>query len=330
MAWRRLVPDNRPTVARAVVVGIAAAAVSVALRFALTPALGTNLPFITFFPALLAAAVWGGTSAGLLCLGLCCFTTMAVFFPQSDLLRQAAGVAAFLGSGGLLVVTGSALASTVRRLRESQRQMKAAEADLQTLVSELAHRGRNGLTVVMSIISQSARTAGTAEELAEIVNARLGSMAFAQDEVVRRGGNAAALADILKRTVAPFDLDRFVFEPSPDVDVAPETATALALLTHELATNAVKHGALAAPDGQVKVGWQATDSLVRLTWRERGGPPANSSIGAGFGTRLLDAALAPHGGRATRRFEAEGVVCDIDFPPLRPIDAVRRADTPPR
>jgi two-component sensor histidine kinase len=209
---------------------------------------------------------------------------------------------------------GSALASSIRELRVSQSRLVAVEADLRTLVAELAHRSRNGLTIIMAIISQSARKAGTARELAETVNARLGAMADAQDEVVNGGGDSAALRSLLERTLSPFDLGRFRFEPSPPVHVARETAAALALLTHELATNAVKHGALSTPDGTVAVGWSAAADTVQLLWRERGGPPPGQSSGAGFGTRLLETALASHGGRAKRRFEADGVVCEIDFP----------------
>ncbi|HYE44616.1 MAG TPA: sensor histidine kinase [Caulobacter sp.] len=317
MAWRRWVPDKRPTVVRAFLVGSAAAAVGVLLRLAMQPALGNDLPFITFFPALLCAAVWGGLGAGLVCLTLCCFAGIAFYLPQADLPHVVWAVLAFLVSGGLLSLVGSALAATTRQLQETQRRMEAAEADLRTLVGELAHRSRNGLTVVMGIIAQSARKGGTAQELAETVNARLGAMALAQDEVVRGGGTFAALDELLARTLSPFDLDRFVFEPSPRFEVTPETAAALALLTHELATNAVKHGALSSPSGQVHLTWKAAPGSVQVRWRERGGPPVPGPGREGFGTRLLNNALASQGGRAERRFEADGVVCEIEFPARR-------------
>lgn len=314
MAWRRWVRDEGPTVVRAVAVGSGAAAASVLLRFALTPLLGTDLPFITYFPAILGAALWGGMRGGLLCLALCSAATGAFILPRDDLLHLTSAVLAFLISGGLLAYAGSALAVTVRQLRASQRRMMAAEAELRTLVSELAHRGRNGLAVVMGIVSQSARKAGTAEELAEIVAARLGAMAIAQDEVVRGGGSAAALSELLTRTLSPFDLDRFDFQPSPPLEVLPETATAVALLTHELATNAVKHGALSVPQGRVEVAWETSRGLVRFRWREQGGPLVGRTAGEGFGSRLLKMALAAQGGKAERRFDRDGVVCEMDFP----------------
>jgi two-component sensor histidine kinase len=191
--------------------------------------------------------------------------------------------------------------------------MQAAEADLNTLVSELAHRGRNGLTIIMSIVSQSARKAVSAQDLENIVNGRLRAMAEAQDEVVRGGGQSALLESVLERTLTPFDMDRFIFDPSPSLEVPGETASALALLTHELATNAIKYGALSTPQGRVRIAWEVAAGSVRLRWREHGGPAVQEPHGGGFGTRLLTSALASQGGYAERRFEPDGMVCEVIF-----------------
>lgn len=314
MDWGRWLPDEPPTLVRAILVGLGAAAVGAVLRVPLQYAIGADLPFVTFFPALLVAAIWGGMTAGLVCIGLSLMVVVAFLLQPAGSFRPFWSLLAFAIPGSLLARIASKLAATIRELRKSQHRMEVAEADLRTLVVELAHRSRNGLTVIMAIISQSARRAGTARELADIVNARLGAMADAQDEVVRGGGDSAALRSLLERTLSPFDLNRFNFEPSPTVHVAQETAAALALLTHELATNAVKHGALSSPAGRVELAWTAAPDTVQLLWRERGGPPPAEPSSAGFGTRLLDSALASHGGRAARRFEADGVVCEIDFP----------------
>ncbi len=318
MDWRLWLPNERPTVTRAILAGAGSAAVGALLRVPLQQAIGADLPFVTFFPVLLLAAIWGGTLAGTICLCLSWAAYYAFFEPRTDPGHVVWSLLAFIGSGGLLVFVGSALAFSIHELRNSQRRMQAAEADLRALVTELAHRSRNGLTVIMAIIGQSARTAGSAKELAEIVNARLGAMADAQDEVVRGGGDSAALRNLLERTLSPFDLGRFSFEPSPAVHVGRETSAALALLTHKLATNAVKYGASSSPDGSVQVAWQVASETVQLLWRECGGPSPSEPTNAGFGTRLIDSALAQHGGRAQRRFEADGVICEIDFPHVTP------------
>jgi two-component sensor histidine kinase len=314
MDWRIRLPRERPALGRAILVGLAAAVVGALLRVPLKFAIGADLPFITFFPMVLVAAIWGGMAAGLACLCSSVAVYVAFLRPHADAAHLTWSLLVFTLSGGGLAWVGSALASSIRELLKSQRRLEAAEADLQTLVGELAHRSRNGLTVVMAIIRQSARKVETARELAEIVNARLGAMADAQDEVVRGGGDTAALRNLLERTLSPFDLGRFNFERSPVVQVGRETAAALALLTHELATNAVKHGALSLPDGQVQVVWTTAPDRVQLLWRERGGPPPVEPTTRGFGTRLLSSVLESHGGSAERRFEADGMVCEIAFP----------------
>ena len=227
LAQKAWLPTERPTFARAILVGILGAGVGAIVRLPLQEAIGSGLPFVTFFPAIMGAALWGGVTGGLVCVALSCAVSLAVFSPASDPTHLAWSIVAFAAAGGLLAAVGSALASSIRELRSTQRRMETAEADLRTLVAELAHRSRNGLTVIMAMVSQSARNAGTSAELAKLVNARLGAMADAQDEVVRGGGNSAALRSLLERTLIPFDLGQFSFQFSPDVHVPRETAAAL-------------------------------------------------------------------------------------------------------
>ena len=91
---------------------------------------------------------------------------------------------------------------------ESERRLRAAEADLRTLVSELGHRGKNGLAVVMAIVSQTARGSQTVEACEALINARLGAMAKAQDLILGTGGRPIELADLLEAVLAPSDWDR--------------------------------------------------------------------------------------------------------------------------
>ncbi len=159
MDWRTWLPNEKPNLTRAVVIGLGSGVLAGLLRLPLQLVLQNDLPFVTFFPALLAAGLWGGIAAGLICLSLGCALSVAFFLPRADITHVAWAFFAFLMSGGLLLLAGSAVASAIRELRESQRRMEAAEAQMKTLVGELAHRSRNGLTVIMSIISQSARNA---------------------------------------------------------------------------------------------------------------------------------------------------------------------------
>lgn len=112
---------------------------------------------------------------------------------------------------------------------------------------------------------------------------------------------------------ARFDLS------GPDLQIAPKTAISFALAIHELATNAVKYGALSRPEGHVSVRWRVMKShkgrRLRLEWQEQGGPPVTPPISRGFGTRMIERGLAAElGGTAQIEFATEGVRCVVDAP----------------
>ena len=182
------------------------------------------------------------------------------------------------------------------------------------MVGELAHRNQNALTVIMSIVRQSARSAATAEEAAQIINDRLAALSRAQDVVLESQGSAVSLGALLETSVAPFDIGRFAIAVPTDTRVAPDLAAPLALLIYEMATNAVKYGALSRTAGRVQLDCVPDGAVARLTWAEIGGPPVAEPARQGFGTRLLSGALAPFGGRVERRFLSEGVVCEMVVP----------------
>lgn len=316
MAWRAWLPDERAGAGRATLIGLAAAAAGTLLRLALTPLVDMALPFITYFPFLLAAGLWGGGLGGALALAASAAAAGLLFFePETPHLIW--GLASFVLSGGLLVVVGSAMAETVRSLRAAQARQTAVSAELQTLVGELAHRGRNAIAVFSALAIQSLRSAETLEEGETILTARLDALARAQDEVVRAGGGAPSISALVPKTLEPFGLERFTIDLDSAGAISPEAATALALMLHELATNAVKYGALSGR-GHVEICSVDAGDRVRIRWQEVDGPPVVAPRAAGFGARLLSVGLEPHGGRAERRFEPTGVVCDLELPHAPP------------
>ncbi|MDP9414626.1 MAG: sensor histidine kinase [Pseudomonadota bacterium] len=117
-------------------------------------------------------------------------------------------------------------------------------------------------------------------------------------------------------TVAPFagQPSRFEIE-GPDLPLAPETAVTLALALHELATNAAKHGALPVPHGHVDVRWAAEGGRLQLVWSESGGPEVPPPARRGFGSRMIERALAAEfGGTASLHFRKQGGICTVDAP----------------
>jgi two-component sensor histidine kinase len=325
LAWRASLPDRTAQPWQAVLLGAALGAAATAVRLVFQGPLGRELPFIAFFPALIVAAAWGGIAGGLACLLTASVGAIVLLTPFGASPAWALG--SFWVAGGLVLWVAAALADSVREQRESRGKLTETQAQLQTLVNELAHRNRNALFVIMAIVSQSARAANSAAEAERTINARLEALLRAQDVILQADGASAGLSRLLERALEPFDLARIAMAAGPEVQVESDVAVGLGLLFHELATNALKYGALSQPQGRVLIEWSLEAGRARLVWREIGGPPVSEPTKNGFGARLLETALVPQGGRAERRFEPEGLVCELLIP--GPATIAAEPATPP-
>jgi PAS domain S-box-containing protein len=196
------------------------------------------------------------------------------------------------------------------------RQLKY-EAHLKLLLNELNHRVKNTLATVQSIAGQSFRGAQDLASASEAIESRLVALAGAHDIITGQNWQGAELGTLVARTLAPFQGGREgrICAEGPPVWLLPRSALGLAMTLHELATNAVKYGALSSPEGRVGLTWRLEGGGERLAlvWREHGGPPVDPPARRGFGTRLIEQGLASEiGGRATLAFEPSGVVCTIE------------------
>jgi PAS domain S-box-containing protein len=207
---------------------------------------------------------------------------------------------------GAALVVGTTLDNTDRHEAEERRSL---------VMGELAHRAKNGLQVMMAIITETARTVESVEAFKSVLIARLEAMAQAQDLVTASGGRPVQLSDLAAQALTPFGLTRFELEPAiAGLMVHGDVAGGLALLLHEMATNAVKYGALSLPEGRVSLKAEgAGPGMAALHWRERGGPRVELSNRRGFGTKLLQAALRQHGGKVEPVFEPDGFKARMEF-----------------
>ena len=311
MVWRSWLPDWVLRPWQSVILGAALSLIATALRLAVQAPLGRELPFTFFFPALIVAAALGGYLGGITCLAFATVEALAILAPGAS---SVWATGAFLVAGGLVIAVAAALADSVRELRNSQAELTDAQAQLRTLVGELAHRNRNSLFVIMGIVSQSARGAQSAAEAERSIIERLEALRRAQDLIVESNKRSVSLALLLEGALNPFGHERFSIAPGPEVEIEPDLAMGLGLLFHELATNALKYGALSAADGRVAIAWNTDDAFARLSWRERGGPPPAAPTRQGFGSKLFEVALGPQGGRVKREFEPDGLVCELYIP----------------
>jgi PAS domain S-box-containing protein len=193
-------------------------------------------------------------------------------------------------------------------------ERKVAEQHQRLLINELNHRVKNTLAIVQGIAWQSFRKSGAARSAVEAFEGRLSALAAAHDVLTQQSWEAASVDSIVAGAVAPHHAgDGRLTTHGPMVDLEPKTAVALGLAMHELATNAVKYGALSTPTGRVEVRWTTDGGRLRLTWRESGGPTVVPPSQRGFGARLLEQGLAEELGGAVRLdFLPDGVVCAVE------------------
>jgi two-component sensor histidine kinase len=194
------------------------------------------------------------------------------------------------------------------------------ESHLKLLLSELTHRVKNTLTVVQSI------AAITLKDIEPTVRSefdqRLLTLGSVHNLLTDQNWNGAQLHDVARASLSTHlggGRERLNFD-GEDLRLHPRSAIALSMALHELATNALKYGALSAEGGRVSVRWSATDERFRLRWEESGGPIVVAPKRKGFGSRMIEQALAMElQGDVRIDYLQGGVVCTIDAP----LDAIR-------
>ncbi len=250
-------------------------------------------------------------------------------------LRTTAAVVERGADGAPARVVGVTLDITQQKIAEAKLQREVderrrAEQRQKLLIHELNHRVKNMLATVQSVARQSLGRVADHASLADFEE-RLMALAWTHDILTREHWAGASLHTMVERTLAPHGRGR-VNVSGPDLRISPKMALALAMGAHELATNAVKYGALSVETGRVDVRWRvsgqgAVKQLV-LDWRETGGPRVTPPACRGFGSRLLERGLAHElAGEVAIEFHPEGVRCRIaaplDLEPQEPADLHR-------
>ena len=203
-----------------------------------------------------------------------------------------------------------AAADILRRREEEAR--RAAERQ-QLMINELNHRVKNTLVVVQSLARHSLRSGGGDKDGLAQFNDRLYTLAAAHDLLTRRNWEGADLGELLAEALRPYAGQ--VTLDGPPAPLTPNAAVALAMIFHELATNASKYGALSNESGRVAVSWSLDSRTLRtIAWRERGGPPVKPPERGGFGSRLIAASLKGDlAGSATFEYAPEGLTCVLSI-----------------
>jgi PAS domain S-box-containing protein len=211
-----------------------------------------------------------------------------------------------------LMLIVRALGEQVGRVLERKR----TEEHQQLLLHELSHRVKNMLSIVQSVAIQTFKGAAPREAMKSF-ETRLNALAAAHDVLIAENWEAASIQEIIRKSGLGCGAGSdHIRTDGPDLRLNARAAVSLSLALHELCTNAVKYGALSTEGGAVDVSWKVMEGdRLCLVWQEHGGPPVQAPQARGFGSRMIERALAAElGGKVELHFLPEGLRCVIEAP----------------
>jgi PAS domain S-box-containing protein len=219
--------------------------------------------------------------------------------------------AEFDGAGHFVRLRGLTVDITDRKHAETRQDM---------LIAELDHRVKNVLARVAVVAKRTREGSSSMAEFGRALDGRIHSMAAAHSLLSQSRWQGVGLADLVRDQLAPYATDANTRITGPNIVLTAAATQSVAMVLHELVTNAAKYGALSAPDGQVSVSWERLTRggdapKLTMTWREMGGPPTAAPLASGFGTNLIRD-LIPHelGGTVDVSFGPGGLCCKIEIP----------------
>jgi two-component sensor histidine kinase len=200
---------------------------------------------------------------------------------------------------------------------------KEDEAKSKLLIDELSHRVKNTLSTVQSIVWQAMRTPSDPKLIQKAIESRLFALSRSHDLLTRENWESAGLIDIVHDALEPFGVadnraKRIVMK-GENIRFPPKAALALGIVFNELATNAVKYGALFNDAGSILIEWtkEPTPEGARLLlhWQEKDGPPVTTPSRIGFGSRVIEHGLAQElEGTAHLDYRPDGLACTMTIP----------------
>lgn len=301
--------------ARALLVALPCVLAGYLARLLVDSLITGQVPFVTFYPAVMAASLIAGFRAGLITVLLS--TPLAVLAFGSQYPYATTAVWLVLAS---VVAVGCGVAHELRaRLRVERDELAQTKQKLELVIREQTHRATNTFAILSALTQQSAQGATNIEDFRDRLTERVRALSSAYSLMSSNDPDSPVQLDnLVKLSLAPFSESfgpRLNVSSGPVVLFAPSAAIPLALCLHELATNAVKYGALSCGSGQVTCDWyERAPGAWALRWSETGGPKVEKPRSSGFGTRMISAALnGVPGGGAVLKFEPEGVRCELAF-----------------
>jgi two-component sensor histidine kinase len=308
----------RPGSAAAVGFAIVCVAIATGVRMLLDVVGPDSAAFAPYYSATLVADLVGGTTAGALAMLLGGAIAYCLFLPPEWTLTtfplaNLIGLGLYGASSVVIIWAAKIYRSLLSRLREQ-------EDHLRLLNAELKHRIKNTLASIQAVVGQELRGQ---RDVFEKISARIIALGATHDLLIRSQGQTASLRDILQGEFAPYGTSR-VRLVGDDIQCPSNLAMQLALMFHELTTNAVKYGALSNSDGRIDISWSEATQWLTIDWIESGAPEFTPPTHQGFGTKLLRLGLKQFLGRMETEFHSTGLRFKIFL--LMPETSVRAHD----
>ena len=270
----------------------------------------SSLAFLAILPLIWAALRQNQRDTATVALLLSCFAVWGTMSNAGPFVRSSLNDSFLLLLAFIISVSVPSLALSAEVALRRRHQ-----EHLNFVIHELSHRSKNLLSIVQSMANQVARQTNSLEDFYAGFTSRLCAFAETHDLLVKGDWHGADIRDLVRTQLAPFHNlgDNSVLIDGSELKLNPKAAEHIGLAVHELGTNAVKHGALSTPKGVVKIRWEQEKSgqpkaLLRIIWKEIGGPPVEQPQRQGFGevvlTKLVPVSLQ---GTASLEFEPEGV-----------------------
>jgi two-component sensor histidine kinase len=264
--------------------------------------------FTPYIPAVFFAAAFGGLRVGVataLAGGLLGVTVN--FSNASTDFARLALLAIFLVVCALTIWGIEHYRSVANRQRDIARRLIKEEEYRKLVVDELQHRLKNKMSTVHAVLHQVLQDQ---PEVWANIDHRIRALSATDDLIARVDGSGCDIKDLLLSELGPYGHVRFTLNGDP-LFLPDKLAVSLALMFHELATNAGKYGAFASARGLLQVSWSTSDDRLTIVWDENEGPAVGPIGAPGFGTKLLNSALRAFDGRTEISYLKTGIHCTL-------------------
>jgi two-component sensor histidine kinase len=303
--WRGWQGTSQPRLSLAIGFAIVCIALATLMRWGLAQ-IRPDVFFTPYFPAVVLATMFGGYRIGI-------FTAIAagalgVTVNFSDARADSARIVLLLiywAVCGVAIWGVEHYRAIAARQREISKRLIEEEEYRKLLVDELQHRLKNKTSTIHAVLHQ---VLADQPQVWAGVDRRIRALSATDDLIARLDGRGCDIRDLLRSELGPYGHVRFNLNGDA-LFLPAKLAVSLALMFHELATNASKYGAFSSARGFLQVSWTVSDDRLSITWDETEGPPVENVGAPGFGTKLLNSALRPFDGKTEIGFLRSGIHC---------------------